>query len=342
MQIDCGLLCMNHTDAAHVAGKLTWYAEILQSGRVHTASWWRYTRRMREADDELLAQVVRDTDWWLEVLRTWSKDESSQLAYPILNGTELMADPQRITVVVSDSSGVDGHGYYYGKVDEASPQCGAKRCPEGFEPRSSMWGELESLRDFVEGVEEEGVLLVWVSDSLSGVWCINKGRAFSVEEMRVVENVLAACDRKRIQIVGLWIPREHNLIADYLSHLATHLDRDTVEGRLSDLQGPVGGGQAGRGIGTEDEAYQGTVRQYLDWGERNGAAVVPVTVETVAGYLVDWVLELGSSTRSVDGKLSHLRYFFVEAKGEKWLSEPGEGEVARALRQLKYDDYSKP
>jgi hypothetical protein len=84
-------------------------------------------------------------------------------------------------------------------------------------------------------------LVVWVSDSASAVYCINKGRAKEDRTWEMISEILETCDRKGFQIVGLWVPREHNLIADYLSHLATALDRDSVAGRTSELGREAGG-----------------------------------------------------------------------------------------------------
>ncbi len=105
-----------------------------------------------------------------------------------------------------------------------------------FVPESSMWGELKALREYLDFPDRKGKMLVWVSDSLAGVWCINKGRAHSDGEVRqLVEEILERCDELRIVIVALWVPREENLFADYLSHLATSMARHSVAGRGSAL-----------------------------------------------------------------------------------------------------------
>jgi hypothetical protein len=37
--------------------------------------------------------------------------------------------------------------------------------------------------------------------------------------------ILKGCDEKKLQLVALWIPREENLLADYLSHICVYLNR---------------------------------------------------------------------------------------------------------------------
>jgi len=79
-------------------------------------------------------------------------------------------------------------------------------------------------------------LLIWVSDSLSAVWAINKGRSNDNLCLDVIKCILDKCDEKRNQLIALWLPREENEYADYLSHLAALLNRDEVAGRCKDLE----------------------------------------------------------------------------------------------------------
>ena len=60
-----------------ICGKLNWFAELVQSGRLHITSCWNYLRFYRSS-------------------------------YPASN-----RDPKSIHVVQSDASGTDGYGYYH-------------------------------------------------------------------------------------------------------------------------------------------------------------------------------------------------------------------------------------
>ena len=80
-------------------------------------------------------------------------------------------------------------------------------------------------------------VLVWISDSLSAVWSSNKGRCSADVSMITLEGILQVCDDRHLQILAVWTPRESNELADYLSHLSTHMLRSRVAGVLSEGQG---------------------------------------------------------------------------------------------------------
>jgi len=230
---------ISYTERVQLCGKLNWFGEILQSGRVHTAAWWRYSTLPTSVTpgEELRARLLVDTDWWLAVLDKWANKEHSEKVFPILSAHELLADPEGVGICCSDMSGPDGYGCHYGTIAEmeGDPFYSSVRWPDGFVPHSSMWGELKALREYLELPNRRGKLVVWISDSLSGVWCINKGRAHSGEEMALVAEILERCDELSIALVALWVPREENQYADYLSHLAALMHRDSMAGRCSDL-----------------------------------------------------------------------------------------------------------
>ena len=66
------------------------------------------------------------------------------------------------------------------------------------------------------------------------MWTINKGRCFEAAGEVVLSSILASCDKFRLQIIALWVPRELNELADYLSHLACSIDRDQTQGTWTD------------------------------------------------------------------------------------------------------------
>ena len=76
---------------------------------------------------------------------------------------------------------------------------------------------------------------MWVSDSESAVWSVNKGRCDEEMALPYLSNMLQLCDDRSIQLLALWVPREENQLADYLSHYAFLSDRDVVSGWVSEL-----------------------------------------------------------------------------------------------------------
>jgi hypothetical protein len=233
----------------HVAGKLGWYCEVLQSGRVHVRSWWAYQKFGKHLHFTSRVKLIQDTTWWIGVLNRWASDNLNGLEYPILSASELLDQPDKMYLVQSDASGTDGFGYFEGYLTDEDPKFTAGQWTQDFQFVTSHNGELKALQHFVQQTSISRVMLVWISDSLSAVWSVNKGRCKEECGLITLRIILEECDNKRLQIIAIWVPRELNLIADYLSHLASSLHRDLVRGRLGDL----GSAQSHRGRGIEQE-----------------------------------------------------------------------------------------
>ena len=135
------------------------------------------------------------------------------------------------------------YGFEYGGLHDPNPKYVSKLWGEDYEFRSSHNGELQSLRHFVSETIIKNVILVWISDSLSGVWSVNKGVCHAEIGLETLRVVLEECDSKHLQLVALWVPRECNEYADYLSHLSRYVGRNEVRGQVRDHAAPeeVGG-----------------------------------------------------------------------------------------------------
>ena len=105
-------------------------------------------------------------------------------------------------------------------------------------PQSSIWGEIYALKDFLQTTRIENKIFVWVSDSLDAVYDINKGRCGSEQDAELLRAIFFYCDKKRLQIIAILVPRELNIMADYLSHLSYMSDRDSICGNVADLERP--------------------------------------------------------------------------------------------------------
>ena len=228
---------LDHSTIRHVCGKLNWYAEIVQSGRVHIKSWWDYERNGSNLYSASLLRLGQDTQWWIDLLRTWEEHASGQVEYKILSVEELQNNPQSMYILQSDASGTDGFGYYGSYLHDKEPVYTSKRWNPPLDPSvSSHAFELMALDDFLRNeCTVVDAVLVWLSDNESATWSINKGRCRAPADQPVVASVLHQCDRLRLQIVAMWVPREHNELADYLSHLAVVMNRDVVQGKVSEL-----------------------------------------------------------------------------------------------------------
>ena len=223
-----------------VAGSLNWYAEVLQSGRMHIRSWWLYHKFHSTFNLIGRKRLIDDTVWWRGVLQAWSDDGVANVEYPTLTVEELLRDDGSLWVVQSDASGPDGFGYLHGDLNMNDPHYYSQKWSETYFFVNSHNGELQALLHFVRNTEIRSVMLIWVSDCLAAVWSLNKGRCFDGVGMVTLSSILLLCDEKRLQLLPLWIPRELNEFADYLSHLARYRDEHSSEGRVSGLSVPAG------------------------------------------------------------------------------------------------------
>lgn len=272
------------TEVSSIAGKTNWYGSLLQVGRLHDSAWWEYLAirkrasggRGREEVGALLRQrIVDDSEWWIAQLETWAKGGLGGNEFPILSSSELLCRADAVEIVQSDASGPDGCGYLFGALSENDPEYFSRKWRNSEASEHSTTQELAALLDRVRIKSMSETLIVWVSDSASAVYCINKGRGKEAKTHEMVGAVLGECDRKGFQIVGLWVPREQNLIADHLSHLAHNLNRDSVTGRASELGSVPGGDPTAPLPGTSGEAtacHSGAVHPILPGGGAGGSA----------------------------------------------------------------------
>ena len=229
------------TEVSSIAGKINWYGSLLQVGRLHDAAWWEYLAvRKRPSGQRFAGELLRgrmrvDAEWWCKQLDTWAAGGLGGNEFPILSASELVERPGAVEIIQSDASGPDGCGYMYSSLYDADAQYVSRRWQGGEALEHSTAQELVALRDRIQGKPASETLIVWVSDSASAVYSINKGRAKEARTREMVAQVLEECDRKGFQVVGVWIPRELNTTADFLSHLAHNLDRDSVAGWTSEL-----------------------------------------------------------------------------------------------------------
>jgi hypothetical protein len=219
----------------HVAGKLTWFSEALQEGRCHVRSWWIYMRYGKELSVKGKLKLISDTDWWIAILQGWADDELNGNEYPILSASRLLECPELIHVVQSDASGIDGFGYLESSLQEDSPRYVARTWDDPYMFGTSHNGELQALLHFVDTTDARGRLLLWVSDCLAAVWSVLKGRCYEELALETLERILRRCDEKKLQLVAFWIPREQNLLPDYLSHLCVYMNSKQAGGSMEDL-----------------------------------------------------------------------------------------------------------
>lgn len=226
------------SDVRHLAGKLNWFSELIQSGRLHTQSWWEYLRRTTNSSDilSIYSRLSTDILWWINILLRWEKDDNDFSQYRILSAEELLVDKQSMYYLQSDASGSDGFGYYHGYQDQENLNYFSSQW-EASIPTSTHVMELTSLDCFMtlSGYLTKDKVLVWITDSTSAALTINKGSCKKPEGKELLHKIYDSCDKWHTELVAIWCPREENILADYLSHLSVLLNRSSCEGKVSDL-----------------------------------------------------------------------------------------------------------
>ena len=144
---------------------------------------------------------------------------------------ELLKTEGNLVVVQSDAAGLDGFGYFYGALESYDPKYYSSRWTEEYQFVHSHNGEIRNTA-------ARGVLVLWVTGCLAAVWSVNKGRCFEGVGMASLTAILVLCDEKRIQLLPLWVPRESNQFADYLSHLAMYRGGTEAGGAVRSLSVP--------------------------------------------------------------------------------------------------------
>ena len=218
----------------HISGKLNWYSEVISSGRLHIRSLWEYTKTYPSLSDQAFSRVLQDLRWWQSKLDTWSKNTHSSADYKILNGSEILRHPDLVLLCQSDASGTDGFGYTWAHLAEDGFNWWSERWSPENMPTQSHEAELKSLQDFVIRRVDEGTpmsLIIWITDSESACWTINRGHCADPRAWPILESIFEKCDMRGVQIVALWLPREENTLADFLSHFACLINRDAIGGR---------------------------------------------------------------------------------------------------------------
>ena len=243
-------------DIERLAGKLNNLASLLQRGRLHIRSFYRALRTRPIVSPSLRAYLLRDSAYWVSVLSVWSAGSVTGHEFQIFNSLSLRQNPALLHFVVSDASGLDDHGcgFYHGDAFTLDPLYYAQAWsrPASYALplslvddfdfsvpdvvfNSSHYGELAALLLFLRSRSFSRGVLLWISDSQSAVWSVNKGYCDSDLSFRMLRTILQLCDDLSLVLVAIWTPRAENTLADYLSHLSFLSSRSSVSGSVSEI-----------------------------------------------------------------------------------------------------------
>jgi hypothetical protein len=65
---------------------------------------------------------------------------------------------------------------------------------------------------------------------------MNKGSCCAFEDLEILTEIFSLADARGIYLVALWVPREENQFADFLSHLSSYTTGRPVHGYASAFQ----------------------------------------------------------------------------------------------------------
>ena len=200
----------------HIAGKLNWFSEIIQSGRLHVRSTWDLISSYPECSSANKSQILFDFEWWIDKLDQWLRDDPSGNEHAILNGSEVIANPSWISICQSDASGTDGFGYVYSTLEKSETYqwYSARWGPD--RPLQSHEAELRALHHFVlKENHSSRKLIIWIMDNELVAWTVNRGHCADPRALPLLREIYSSCDLFCLQIIALWVPREHNNLTDF-------------------------------------------------------------------------------------------------------------------------------
>ena len=215
----------------HIAGKLNWYSEVVQTGRLHVHWFWKYADDLTVSIDPLLLRSLDlDLTWWIALLDSWAHGRNSGREYPILSGSELVKSPSLLELVQSDASGDDGFGYVFSSLGSDEYHWYSAQWPLDNKCTQSHEGELRALHHYVLHNSHGGKIIVWITDSQSACWTVNRGHCSDPRAFPFLKEIYEHLDSCALQLVALWVPRELNDFPDYLSHYAMSISRFEASG----------------------------------------------------------------------------------------------------------------
>ena len=210
--------------------------------------WWTFSvviERGQVPGKTLLSALAESCEFFIHRLTSWAEGSVEDRQYRILSASELLNDPYSLYIIQSDEAGEDGFGYFMGYIGDKDPnwwsyqwknKFGEQISAEDSSGAKELFGLLHALQEN-EVKQLRNKQIVWVTDSQASFFAVNKGSSSNTVIRRLLSPIFNLCDQQKLHLLALWVPREQNQLADYLSHLATQLDREEAHGTIRDLRG---------------------------------------------------------------------------------------------------------
>lgn len=213
--------------ARTLVGRLSWMAALTQGGRCRLAFLWSVAEGSTK---RWVGPAVKDLLWWLPVLARWASNDR-----PKLVGGRLLTQQSldAAHLVVSDASDT-GAGYWHGPLMGDAPlAASAFSFTSAQRTKSSTLREALAVQHFVRHHVEEarGRLVIFCTDNSALAFLLSNGRPR--EMAATLRPLLDTADAYEFTIMGLFVPRELNHVADALSRVAPDTHRQTITGTIA-------------------------------------------------------------------------------------------------------------
>lgn len=226
-----GIPRLDRVLARKLAGRLSWMSILAQGGK-HRLRWlWK----VAEGSVHLFPHpLTLDLFWWRTQLSRWAEGDEPQVVGGRLVTQEAL---QRAYVVVSDASNT-GAGYWHCPLQSTDePLAGAFAFKGKDRTASSTKREALAVLDFLrthpDKVRDRVVL--FVTDNLALSHLLNQGHSDRLAP--TLRTAMDLADSLNTAVLGLFIPRELNQLADTLSRVAPSTTRASIQAKLGELVG---------------------------------------------------------------------------------------------------------
>ena len=234
MKLDAVLSNLAHGDdldfqmLQSLTGNLTWFSGVVILGRLYTRPV--YDLMKFGLDGLNLTQVDRlhaSLAWWKSTMVAWS---SRHLVTS--NVKVLPSESASDFYYYQGDSGDDGMGYFHYPIRATKAHWYA--CPwVDHVPSSSTEKELSTLLWAISSHPEwSNHVVVAVFDSSASALAINNATTDSVECWGVLHQIYEIADRINVTLAALWVERESNTFADYLTHYCVGHRTASAEGEF--------------------------------------------------------------------------------------------------------------
>jgi len=201
-------------------GSLSWMSSISLVGRMWNMALFKMLQVLNSCHGSidsahLISSCTESVDYWRVTLAAWSKGDKVSSNIRILPPLS-MAD----SLFVQTDAGDEGLGYWVTtpKDDFSKLTWFARTLPPSESPSSSTWKELNTvLWALQQHPEWGGQSIIFVLDSAAAAFDLNSGTCSS-GSFTTLCSILSLCTTSFIHLVALWVPREENTFADYLTH----------------------------------------------------------------------------------------------------------------------------